>query len=92
MRLPRMTTRRWMIAVATLAVILGGYREANRLKRSREEFLLKAARHAAEETDYRRRISSAESAVLREKTAIRELAAGAMTSSAKERNRARKPY
>ena len=47
MRLPRMTTRRWMMAVAALSVTLGGFREATRLKRSRDEFLLRAARHGA---------------------------------------------
>jgi hypothetical protein len=33
MRLPRMTTRRWMIVVAVAALCAGGYVEAKRLRR-----------------------------------------------------------
>ena len=81
MKLPRMTTRRWMIAVAALSVTLGGYREAIRLKRSREEFLLRAARHCAGETYYRRLISSSESSIIHKKIAVRELAAEELMST-----------
>jgi hypothetical protein len=82
MKLPRMTTRRWMIAVAALSVTFGGYREAIRLKRSREEFLLRAARHCAGETYYRRLISSSESSIIHKKIAARELAAEELMSTA----------
>ena len=48
-RLPRIrfTVRRMMAAVAVTALILGGAVEAVRLRRRRDEFLRKAAEHAA---------------------------------------------
>jgi hypothetical protein len=51
-----MTTRRWMIAAMTIALALGCYREAIRLKRKRAVCLMWAAWHAEEEA-YRRRLS-----------------------------------
>jgi hypothetical protein len=39
MRLPRMTTRRWMVVVAVVAMALGGYFYAVTLKRSRDNYL-----------------------------------------------------
>ena len=82
MRLPRMSTRRWMIAVAALSLTLGGYREATRLKRVRDEFLSKATAHLAAETHYRRLASSSETFVLGRKTAVREVAAQELVSDA----------
>ena len=73
MRLPRMTKRRWMIAVAALSVALGGYREATRLKRIRDEYLMRAAWHNAEETDYRRLVWSSAASVSQKTMAAREL-------------------
>jgi hypothetical protein len=73
MRLPQMTTRRWMIVAAAIALLLGGYREAVRLKRCRAELLAKEAHHLAAETYYRRLISSAQNSVLRDKTAVRKI-------------------
>ncbi len=75
MRMPRMTTRRWMIAVAALAITLGSYREASRLKRNRDEFLARAAGHLEVETYYRRLVSSAEASFLHRKLVVRESAA-----------------
>ena len=80
MRLPRMTTRRWMISVAALAVTLGGHREATRLKRYRDEYLARAASHVAAETYYRRLVSSSESSVLNKRVAAQELAVQESTS------------
>jgi hypothetical protein len=56
MRVPRMTTRRWMIAAMTIALALGCYREAIRLKHKRAVCLMQATWHAEEEA-YRRRLS-----------------------------------
>jgi hypothetical protein len=75
MRMPRMTTRRWMVAVAALAVALGGYREATRLKRNRDEFLARAAGHVAEAAYYRRLVASSQPSVLHDKMVAREWAA-----------------
>ena len=82
MRLPQMTTRRWMIVAAAIALLLGGYREAVRLKRCRAELLAKEAHHLAAETYYRRLISSAQNSVLRDKTAVREIMTSAESSGA----------
>ena len=56
MRVPRMTTRRWMIAAMTIALALGCYREAIRLKHKRAVCLMQATWHAEAEA-YRRRLS-----------------------------------
>jgi hypothetical protein len=56
MRQPRMTTRRWMIVAAAIALALGGYREANRLKLRRDACLMRATWHAEAEA-YHRRLS-----------------------------------
>jgi hypothetical protein len=72
MRLPRMTTQRWMIAVAALSLTLGGYREATRLKRVRDEFLARATEHVAAETYYRRLASSSETSDLGRKMEVRK--------------------
>jgi hypothetical protein len=45
MRLPRMTTRQWMIAVAIVGVLLGGIDGAQRLRRRRDEFADRAQWH-----------------------------------------------
>jgi hypothetical protein len=82
MRLPRMTTRRWMIVVAALSLTLGGYREATRLKRVRDEFLARATEHGAAETYYSRLASSSESSVLARKMAVRDVAAQELVSDA----------
>jgi hypothetical protein len=82
MRLPQMTTRRWMIAAAAIALLLGGYREAVRLKRCRAELLAKEAHHLAAETYYRGLIFSAQNAVLRDKTAVPETMTSAESSGA----------
>jgi hypothetical protein len=82
MRLPRMTTRRWMIAVAALSLTLGGYREATRLKRVRDEFLARATEHVAAETYYRRLVSSSETSDLGRKMAVREIATQELVSDA----------
>jgi hypothetical protein len=49
-----MTTRRWMVVVATLAVALGGYLEVARLIHRRAEFRQRAKVHAALEAYYRK--------------------------------------
>jgi hypothetical protein len=56
MRLPRMTTRRWMIVATAIAIALGGIREAGRLKQKRDTCLMQAAWHAEAEA-YHRRLS-----------------------------------
>ncbi len=56
MRVPRMTTRRWLIAAMTIALALGCYREAIRLLKKRAACLMLAASHAEEEA-YCRRLS-----------------------------------
>jgi hypothetical protein len=53
MRLPHMTTRRWMVAVAAIAVAIGGYREARRLMRERDRRIAIANRHADAGAYYR---------------------------------------
>jgi hypothetical protein len=80
MRLPRMTTRRWMIAVAALAAILGGYREAIRLRRYRDDFLARAASHVEAEAYHRSLVASSKSSVLRRGPVAQELAAQELTS------------
>jgi hypothetical protein len=52
-----MTTRRWMIVAASIALALGGYREASRLKQRRDACLMRATWHA-EEAVYHRRFST----------------------------------
>ena len=74
MRLPRITTRRWMAAAAALAVTLGGYREAIRLERNRAEFLARAQWHIAAETYCGRLASSSEFSVIDKKRTVRTLA------------------
>jgi hypothetical protein len=51
MRLPRMTTRRWMVAVAVVALSLGGSLYTVRLKRKRDRCLARAAWHSTMEAD-----------------------------------------
>ena len=50
MRLPRMTTRRWIVAVAVIGLMLGGtieaYRLAYRLRRRYDDFLDRAQWHS----------------------------------------------
>jgi hypothetical protein len=43
-----------MIVAAAIAMALGGYREANRLKQRRDAYLMRATWHAGAETYYRR--------------------------------------
>jgi hypothetical protein len=57
MRLPRMTTRRWMVAAMIIALALGSYREATRLKQRRDVCLMRATWHAEAEA-YHRRLST----------------------------------
>ena len=52
MRLPRMTTRRWMIVAVAIALALGGHR----LKQRRDACLMRATWHAEAEA-YHRRLS-----------------------------------
>ena len=59
MRAPRMSTRRWMVAVALLSLALGGYREVRRLKRIRDGFLWRSEREELIAKHYRRRGSPA---------------------------------
>jgi hypothetical protein len=54
MRLPRMTTRRWMIAVAVLALSFGGHRYAVALRQKRDDYLARAAQHSRLEIQGRR--------------------------------------
>ena len=49
MPLPRMTTRRWMISIASIALVLGGGLEARRLWLRRAIYLKEAAYHAYQE-------------------------------------------
>jgi hypothetical protein len=46
MRLPRLTVRRWLIAVAVVGLLMGGYR----LKQRHDDFLSRAQYHAGRET------------------------------------------
>jgi hypothetical protein len=65
-RVPRMSTRRWMVAVALVSIGLGGYLEARRLKQRHDACLAMAARHATIAEFFRRprgmeaRLASAE--------------------------------
>jgi hypothetical protein len=52
-RLPRMTTRRWMVAVAVVGLVIGGTAEAIRLKRRHDYFVIRARRHASAEAAFR---------------------------------------
>jgi hypothetical protein len=45
MRLPRMTTRRWMLVVGVFALAIGGTIEGVRLKRRHDEFVAKCEHH-----------------------------------------------
>jgi hypothetical protein len=45
MRLPRMTTRRWMIVVMVVGLVMGAIIGGIRLKRRHEDFLYRAQRH-----------------------------------------------
>ena len=54
MRLPRMTTRRWMIVAAVVALTFGGYR----LKHERDWWLAMATGHANQEAYFRRVIEA----------------------------------
>ena len=47
MRIPRMTTRRWMIAVAIVGLLMGGYM----LKRRYYDFSSRARFHVEREAD-----------------------------------------
>jgi hypothetical protein len=67
MRLPPMTTRRWMVVVAALACALGSYRLAVRLQRDRDHFLARAANHFEAENYYRSLVSRSGSSVITKK-------------------------
>jgi hypothetical protein len=54
-RAPRMSIRRWMVAVALLSISLTGYLEVKRLKRRRDEYLARAAREEFIAQYFRRR-------------------------------------
>jgi hypothetical protein len=75
-----------MVAVAAVSVTLGGYREAIRLKRNRDVFLVRAVWHAEAETYYRRLVSSSESSILAKRIEVRESAAGEVMSPVGEGN------
>jgi hypothetical protein len=45
MRLPRMTTRRWMIAVSVVGLVMGGIVGGVRLKRRHDYYLSRAQHH-----------------------------------------------
>ena len=49
MRLPRMTTRRWMVAVVSVSLLLGGIAQVHRLSRWRNHYLQLAGDYAREE-------------------------------------------
>jgi hypothetical protein len=53
MRLPRMTTRRWMVAVAVVALLLGTAVIGHRLKRRHDYFLSRAQYHVSGEAGAR---------------------------------------
>jgi hypothetical protein len=72
MRLPRMTTRRWMIVVAALACTLASCRLAVRLKRYRDEFFAQAANHVEAENYYRRLVSRSGSSFIQKEVPIGE--------------------
>ncbi len=50
---PRMTTRRWMIAVAVVALAMGGFVGGVRLKRRRDAFLARIRFHEPTEVSCR---------------------------------------
>ena len=54
MRLPRMTTRRWMVAVAIIGLMTGGTIEGMRLKRRHDYFLARFQKYAQLEQFLRR--------------------------------------
>jgi hypothetical protein len=54
-RAPRMSTRRWMVAVALFSLALSGYLEVRRLKRRRDIYRAKAAREELIAKHFRRR-------------------------------------
>jgi hypothetical protein len=72
MRLPRMTIWRWMIAVAVVALSVGGYRQVIRLRRERDSRLATARWHAGVEGDYRRLIAKISGRPPRPRRAIQE--------------------
>ena len=41
MRLPRMTTRRWMVAVAVVGVVVGAWLNLERLRRLSREYAVR---------------------------------------------------
>jgi hypothetical protein len=67
MRLPQMTTRRWMGAVAALSIAFGAYVWGTRLKQRRDEFYARATWHATEETYYRRLVADSVKVSVRRK-------------------------
>jgi hypothetical protein len=69
MRLPQMTTRRWMVAVAALSIAFGFYVWASRLKQKRDEFLARATWHAKQETYYGRLVADSATSSFRRKMA-----------------------
>jgi hypothetical protein len=54
MRLPRMTTRRWMLAVAVVAIVIAGLIEVCRLGHLRQVYLAVAREYADEAHEIRR--------------------------------------
>jgi hypothetical protein len=67
MRLPPMTTRRWMVVVAALSLAFGACVWASRLKHRRDEFFERAIWHAKQETYYSRLVANAASGSFRGK-------------------------
>ena len=59
MRLPRMTTRRWMIAVAAVAIVLSVAISLLRVERLASEYRRLYAQHSAETQRYRQEASKA---------------------------------
>ena len=59
MRLPRMTTRRWMIAVAVVAIVMSGAVSLLRVERLASEYRRLYAQHSAETQRYRQEASKA---------------------------------
>ena len=53
MRVPRMTTRRWMIAVAFVGLLFGGAIGGVRLKQRYDLFLARVREHEQEEARFR---------------------------------------
>lgn len=53
MRLPRMTTRRWMVVVAIIGLAMGGIVGGFRMGRRRDDFLKRARYHRSMEMAYR---------------------------------------